>query len=285
METKNNKISPIDYTYNGKSLTFIKPMVMGIVNITPDSFYDGNKYSNTKDILLDIETKLREGADIIDIGAISSRPGADDLNETEEWLRLSEVLKEVRKSFPNIFISVDTFRSSIALKSADLGADIINDISGGSFDTEMFATISKLQIPYVLMHIQGTPQTMQTNPNYKNVVDEVNVFFKNAIEKLKQLNFNKIILDPGFGFGKNTEHNFTLLKNLSEFSYLGFPILAGVSRKSMINKVIGTNPVTSLNGTTVLNTIALLNGAKILRVHDVKEAKQAIELAEFYKNN
>jgi len=284
METKNNKILPIDYTYNGKSLTFIKPLVMGIVNITPDSFYDGNKYNNTNDILRDIEAKIAEGADIIDIGAISSRPGASEISETDEWSRLESVIKEVRNKFPQTILSIDTFRSSIAQKSADLGADLINDISGGNMDSKMFATIAKLQIPYIIMHMQGTPQTMQTNPNYTNVNTEVHSFFQTAIQNLRSLNFHKIILDPGFGFGKNTEHNFTLLKNLNQIANFGFPVLVGISRKSMINKVINTNPVTSLNGTSVLNTIALINGAKILRVHDVKEAKQAIELVEFYKN-
>lgn len=272
----------MEYTCNGKTLTFIKPLIMAIVNITPDSFYDGGKYSNVNDVLRDVEEKIEHGADIIDIGAASSRPNAKAIGETEEWERLQQYLPEIRKKFPKTFISVDTFYASIAQKSADAGADIINDISGGNLDADMFDTIAKLNLPYVLMHMQGTPQTMQQNPSYTHVVNEIKDELFKKTEKLKALNFTKIILDPGFGFGKTIEHNYTLLKHLQEFS--AFPLLAGMSRKGMINKVIGTNPVTSLNGTTVLNTIALLNGASILRVHDVTEAKQAIELVRFYKS-
>lgn len=280
MKTKNSEIKSIDYSCNSKSLTFNKPLLMAIVNITPDSFYDGGKYSNVNDVLRDIEEKINQGADIIDIGAASSRPDAKVISETEEWNRLNEYLPEIRKNFQDIFISIDTFNSSVAKKSADLGADIINDISGGNFDGKMFETIAELNLPYILMHIQGTPQTMQKNPFYNNVVNDIKNELSEKITRLKNLNFEKIILDVGFGFGKTTEHNYLLLKHLNEFN--SYPILAGLSRKSMINKVIETNPVTSLNGTTVLNTIALLNGASILRVHDVSEAKQAIELVNFY---
>jgi dihydropteroate synthase len=285
MNNKSSEIKPIDYTCNGKTLTFIKPLVMAIVNITPDSFYDGNKYSGVNDILRDTEEKIRQGADIIDVGAASSRPGATEIAEEEEWSRLKNILPELRKTFPGIFISVDTYRSSIAKKSAGLGADIINDISGGNLDKAMFETVAALQIPYVLMHMQGRPETMQKKPDYNDVVNEVYAEFGTRISAFRKLGFNKIILDPGFGFGKNVEHNFALLKQLGELKQAGFPILAGISRKSMINRVIGTNPVTALNGTTVLNTIALLNGCNILRVHDVIEAKQAIELVEFYKKS
>ncbi|MCW3078166.1 MAG: Dihydropteroate synthase [Bacteroidetes bacterium] len=285
MSFKNNEIKPIDYSCNGKTLTFSKPMVMAIINITPDSFYDGGKYGHVNDVLADVAQKIKNGADIIDIGAASSRPGAVEINEHEEWDRLQPALVAIRKEFPDVFISVDTYRSSVAEKSADSGMDIINDISGGNFDENMFQTVSYLQLPYILMHIQGVPQNMQVNPHYTHVAKEVRNDFEAKISQLKNLDFNKIIIDPGFGFGKNVEHNFTLLKELETFINLGFPLLAGFSRKSMINKIIKTNPVTSLNGTTVLNTIALMNGAKILRVHDVTEAKQAIELVEFYKNN
>ncbi len=271
----------MEYTCNGKTLTFIKPLVMAIINITPDSFYDGGKYSNVNDVLRDIEEKINQGAHIIDIGAASSRPNAKLITEHEEWQRLEQYLPEIRKKFPDIFLSVDTFSAAIAQKSADAGADIINDISGGSMDTKMFSTVAKLDLPYVLMHMQGTPQTMQQNPVYADVVKNVHDELSQKTEKLLALDFKKIIVDVGFGFGKTQEHNYLLLKNLQRFNK--YPILAGFSRKSMINKVIGTNPVTSLNGTTVLNTIALLNGASILRVHDVTEAKQAIELVEFYK--
>jgi len=280
MKTKSSEIKSIEYSCNSKSLTFNKPLLMAIVNITPDSFYDGGKYSNVNDVLRDIEEKINQGADIIDIGAASSRPDAKVISETEEWNRLNEYLPEIRKNFQDIFISIDTFNSSVAKKSADSGADIINDISGGNFDGKMFETIAELNLPYILMHIQGTPQTMQKNPLYNDVVNDIKNELSEKITRLKNLNFEKIILDVGFGFGKTTEHNYLLLKHLNEFNI--YPILAGLSRKSMINKVIGTNPVTSLNGTTVLNTIALLNGASILRVHDVSEAKQAIELVNYY---
>lgn len=255
---------------------------MAIVNITPDSFYDGGKYSNVNDILQDVEEKINQGADIIDIGAASSRPGAKTISAEEEWQRLENYLPAIRNRFPDIFISIDTFYASIAKKSADHGADIVNDISGGDMDPAMFETVTKLNLPYVLMHMQGTPQTMQQAPVYGDVVAEVKDALSKKLEKLSALDFKKIIIDVGFGFGKTQEHNYKLLKNLHQFN--DYPILAGFSRKSMVNKIIGTNPVTSLNGTTVLNTIALLNGASILRVHDVTEAKQAINLVQFYKN-
>ena len=283
MSTKIKENIPNEYQINAKKLLFEKPLVMAIVNLTPDSFYDGGKYSEVSDVLRDAEEKISQGADIIDIGAASSRPSAKEIEEKEEWERLEPVLKELRKKFPQIFISVDTYRSSIAKRAAELGADIVNDISGGNLDKEMFAVISKLDVAYILMHMQGTPQTMQQNPEYGDVVYEVKRELEGKVEYLMQLNFEKIILDVGFGFGKTTEHNYQLLKQLPQFSEFGLPVLAGVSRKSMINKIIHTNPVTALNGTTVLNTIALLNGAQILRVHDVTEAKQAIELVEFYQ--
>ena len=279
---KENILKP--YQINAKKLLFTKPLIMAIVNLTPDSFYDGGKYSDINDVIRDAEEKIKQGADIIDIGAASSRPNAKEIDETKEWTRLEPVLTGLRKKFPQIFISIDTYRSGIAKKAADLGADIINDISGGNLDVKMFDVISKLEIAYVLMHMQGTPQTMQKNPEYGDVVFEVKNELEQKIKRLTELNFKNIIVDVGFGFGKTTEHNYQLLKQLPQFSELGFPILAGVSRKSMINKVIHTNPVTALNGTTVLNTIALLNGASILRVHDVTEAKQAIELIGFYQS-
>jgi dihydropteroate synthase len=284
MSTKISEIKPIEYSCNGKIITFNKPLIMGIVNITPDSFYDGGKYSTVKDVLQDVEEKIKQGADIIDIGAVSTRPNAIELGETEEWSRLKENLQEIRNKFPHTLLSVDTYRANIAKQSAELGADLINDIGGGNLDKNMFTTVAKLDLPYILMHIQGTPQTMQINPQYQNVVNEIKNEFAQKIEELSKLNFKKLILDPGFGFGKTLENNYTLLKGIVQLKDLGFPILAGVSRKAMINKVIGTNPVTALNGTSVVNTIALLNGANILRVHDVNEAKQAIELTEFYKN-
>lgn len=284
MSIKSNEIKPIAYFCNGKIITFSQPLIMAIVNLTPDSFYDGGKFDSVNDVIRDVEEKICLGADIIDIGAASSRPNAAEISEVEEWNRLRGVLEALRKHFPDIIISVDTYRSTVATKSADLGANIINDISGGNLDAKMFETVAHLDLPYVLMHMTGTPQTMQQNPPMQNAADEVKDEFVKKIKKLLGLGFSKIILDPGFGFGKSVENNYQLLKSLQNYSDLGFPVLAGVSRKSMINKVIGTNPVTALNGTTVLNTIALLNGATILRVHDVTEARQAIRLVSFYKN-
>ena len=284
MNTKINEKKTIEYSCNGKIIKFNKPLIMSIVNITPDSFYDGGKYDSESDVLKDVEDKINSGANIIDIGASSTRPNSDEITEKEEWQRLKGVLISVRANFPDILLSVDTYRASVAKKSADHGIDIINDISGGNLDSLMFKTVADLNIPYILMHIQGSPKTMQNNPKYLNVVDEVKKDFESKITQLINLGFNKIILDPGFGFGKSLENNYQLLKSLNVFSSFNYPLLAGVSRKSMINHVIGTNPVTALNGTTVLNTIALQNGASILRVHDAFEAKQAIELVEFYKS-
>lgn len=272
------------YQANGKTINFEQPKVMAIVNLTPDSFYDGGKYDTERDILADIEQKIKAGADMIDIGAASSRPGATEISEEDEWKRLEDPLKAIRKQFASIPISIDTYRSQIARNCADNGADIINDISGGNKDPNMFKTIAKLDLPYVLMHMKGTPKTMQQNPIYNNVVAEVKEEFSLKIAQLESLNFKKIILDVGFGFGKNLEHNYKLLKELKTFSSFNYPILVGISRKSMINQVIHTSSVTSLNGTSVIHTIALLNGAQVLRVHDVMEAKQAIELVQFYKN-
>lgn len=284
MNTKINEKKTIEYSCNGKIIKFNKPLIMSIVNITPDSFYDGGKYDSESDVLKDVEDKINSGANIIDIGASSTRPNSDEITEKEEWQRLKGVLISVRANFPDILLSVDTYRASVAKKSAEHGIDIINDISGGNLDSLMFETVADLNIPYILMHIQGSPKTMQNNPKYLNVVDEVKKDFESKITQLINLGFNKIILDPGFGFGKSLENNYQLLKSLNVFSSFNYPLLAGVSRKSMINHVIGTNPVTALNGTTVLNTIALQNGASILRVHDAFEAKQAIELVEFYKS-
>lgn len=256
---------------------------MGIVNLTPDSFFDGGRHHGLQDIIGDAAGKIKQGASIIDLGAVSTRPGAHDVSEAEEMQRLLEPLKALRKEFPGILISVDTYRSAVAEACILAGADLINDISGGVLDEKIFAVVAKYQVPYILMHMQGTPQTMQLAPHYGDVVKEVKAFFETQVKKLKALGFDQVILDPGFGFGKNVEHNFQLLKSLPEFSSLGFPVLAGLSRKSMINKVLRTKPESALNGTSVLNTIALLNGAGILRVHDVKEARQCIELVEEYR--
>ncbi len=271
------------YLTNGKQLSFEKAQVMAIINITPDSFYDGGKFSSVTDIIKDAEMKIHEGATIIDIGAASSRSKAPSVSVKDEIFRLREPLTKLRKEFPKMLISIDTYLSEVAEFAIDLGADIINDISGGELDSKMIDVVAKHQIAYVLMHMQGTPQNMQLNPTYENVVKELGDFYKSKIADCQSKGFEKLIIDVGFGFGKTLEHNYELLKHLHEFTEFGFPILAGLSRKSMINKVIHTSPVTALNGTTVLNTIALQNGANILRVHDVKEAKQAVDLFEFYK--
>jgi len=259
------------------------PLIMGILNVTPDSFFDGGKYTNEDQWLVQAKKMIDEGIDIIDIGAYSTQPGASHVSESEEMERLIKVIKSVRKQFPEILISADTFRASIAEKAIDAGANIINDISGGTMDDTMFSTIAKLKVPYILMHILGTPQTMQQHPNYKNVTEEVVSFFNRKLMKLKELGVSKIILDPGFGFGKTVEHNFQLLKNFKKINSFGFPLLAGFSRKSMINKLLNIKAGDALNGTTVLNTIALEKGAKILRVHDVKEAKEAVKIIEYLK--
>jgi dihydropteroate synthase len=270
------------YLTNGKQLSFNKPQVMAIINLTPDSFYDGGKFSSVTDVLKDADEKIRQGATIIDIGAASSKPNAKLVSAKDEMVRFKEPLIKLRKEFPHIIISVDTYLAEVADMAISLGADIINDISGGTLDDKMIDLVAKNDIPYIMMHMQGTPQTMQQNPTYNNVVTEINLFFESAINTCKSKGFDKLILDVGFGFGKTLEHNFQLLKHMQEFKHNGFPLLVGLSRKSMVNKVIHTNPNTALNGTTVLNTLALNNGASILRVHDVKEAKQAIDLWSFY---
>lgn len=270
------------FSFLGKTHQLQLPLVMGILNLTSDSFFDGNNYNTEKKIITQVEKMITEGAGIIDVGAQSSRPGAKIQVEEDELERLLPALKIIVKNFPSTLISVDTFRAAIAQQAVDCGATIINDISGGTMDTKMFSTIAHLKVPYVLMHIQGTPTTMQLNPTYQNVVEEVNLFFKKQIETLNNLGVKQLILDPGFGFGKTLEHNFDLLKNFSTFKTYGYPLLAGLSRKSMINKVINTKPEEALNGTSVLNTIALLNGAAMLRVHDVKQAVETIKLTQAY---
>lgn len=254
------------------------PKVMGILNITPDSFYDGGKYKNTSDILQQTEKMLQEGATFIDVGAYSSRPGAQHISEEEELQRIAPVIELLIKEFPEIIISVDTFRAKIAIETINSGAAIINDISGGNMDKNMFNTVANLQVPYILMHMLGTPQNIQQNPTYENVVIDIAKYFSEKIFKLHQLKLNDIIIDVGFGFGKTIAHNFEILKNLSYFKNLEAPILAGISRKSMLYKTLDITAKEALNATTSANTIALLNGANILRVHDVKEAMEAVKI-------
>ena len=272
------------YLTNGKQLSFEKAQVMAIVNITPDSFYDGGKFSSVSDIIKDVERKIKEGATIIDVGAVSSKPNGNDVSVKDELVRLKQPLILIRKEFPNIILSVDTYLASVAEFAIEMGADMINDISGGELDKEMIEVIAKHQIAYIMMHMQGTPQNMQHNPVYDHVANDVFEFLKQKTDAFQKRGVEKLIIDVGFGFGKTVEHNYQLLKDFKKFDSLNYPILVGLSRKSMINKIIHTTPETALTGTIVLNTIALQNGAKILRVHDVKEAKQAIDLFEYYKS-
>lgn len=262
-----------------RDVDFSRPMVMGILNVTPDSFYDGGKYLSEVRIIERIHRIVEEGADIIDIGAYSTRPGAAFVDEKEEIGRLSLAVELVRKYYPRMFVSIDTFRAKVAEEiTTCLGVVMVNDISGGTMDDGMFDYVAKAGIPYVLMHIQGTPQTMQRNPVYGNVVAEVRDFFVERIARLNALGFDNIVLDPGFGFGKTLEHNYELMNGMDSYSDLGYPLLAGISRKSMIYKLLGGTPNDALNGTTVLNTISLMKGADILRVHDVKEAVEAVRI-------
>lgn len=263
----------------GELTDLSEPVVMGILNITPDSFFDGGRYETERSITERCERIISEGGKIIDIGAYSSRPGADDVPEKEEWRRVENALKLIRKEFPDVWLSLDTFRSGIAKRAVEgYGVDIINDIYGGNADDKMFETVGELKVPYILMHIQGTPKTMQNAPRYNDVVADISLFFSQKVNELHSYGVNDIILDPGFGFGKSVEHNYELLSRLKEFGLHELPLCVGLSRKSMIYKVLGAAPEDSLNGTTVLNTIALLNGANILRVHDVKEAVESVKL-------
>ncbi|CAN5502167.1 dihydropteroate synthase [soil metagenome] len=266
----------------GRQLNLDSPVIMGILNITPDSFFDGGKFTEETAIRTRVGEMVSQGATIIDIGAASSRPGAEIIAQEEELKRLIPAVELVANEFPEIFISVDTYRAGVAKEAILVGAHIINDISAGDLDPEMFKTVSELGVPYLMMHMQGTPLTMQKDPVYGNVVIEVMDYFAHKVKKLRTLGVNDIIVDPGFGFGKTVDHNFSLLAGLDQFSIFGCPILVGLSRKSMINKVLKISAKDALNGTTSLNTIALMKGAQILRVHDVKEAKEVIDLYEAY---
>ena len=262
-------------------LELTRPLIMGIINVTPDSFFDGGKYNSTETALAHALEMVNEGAKIIDIGAVSTRPGAERISAEVEWGRLEKIIPLLKEKLPQTIFSVDTYHSVIAKKAVDAGVHFVNDISGGTMDDKMFGTIAELNVPYVLMHIQGTPETMQENPTYGNVVDEVKFYFERNIEKLNALGVKNIILDPGFGFGKTVEHNYQLLNALDEFVKIGFPVLAGLSRKSMVTRFFGVGKNETLNGTTILNTIALQKGAKILRVHDVKEAVECIRIHSY----
>jgi len=263
---------------NGQLIDLSTPKVMGILNVTPDSFFDGGKYNSDEHLLKQAEKMLTEGATFIDIGAYSSRPKAKHISESEELKRSLNAINLIRDHFPKTLISVDTFRSEVAQKSIDAGACMINDISGGCLDAKMFKIIAKNKVPYILMHMLGTPQNMQSNPQYKDIIYDLRLYFSEKIAELKALGINDIILDVGFGFGKTIEHNYTLLQHLDLFKCFDLPILAGISRKSMLYKVLNSSANEALNATTVANTIALQKGAKILRVHDVKEAIETINI-------
>ena len=269
---------------NGKLIDLSSPKVMGVLNITPDSFFDGGKYKNETAIISQVKKMLGEGATFIDVGAYSSRPGAKHISVKEELERILPVIKLLINEFPDILISIDTFRSEVAKSCINSGACIVNDISGGAMDTSMFNTVAELQVPYIIMHMQGIPQNMQKNPIYKNVVKDVLYYFSKKIKELRSLGMNDIIADPGFGFGKTTEHNYKLLNNLDLFKNLEIPTLVGLSRKSMLYKPLKLTAEKALNATTSANTIALLNGANILRVHDVKEAKEVVTLYQTMQN-
>lgn len=262
----------------GHLIDISSPKIMGILNVTPDSFFDGGRYKNDTSILSQIEKMLNDGATFIDIGAYSSRPGADFVNETEELNRIVPVVDLILKHFPETLLSIDTFRGKVAKATIDAGAALINDISGGSLDKLMFETIGKLQVPYIMMHMRGTPQTMQQQTHYKDLIKEVIFYFSERIADARAHHIHDIVIDPGFGFAKTLEQNFELLNQLELLNILELPMLVGVSRKSMIYKTLDCTPQEALNGTTSINTIALLKGANILRVHDVKEAKECITL-------
>lgn len=278
----------IPYTLDlrGKGFKLSQPKVMGILNVTPDSFYTESRKQTDYEIETRIRQMMEEGADILDIGAYSSRPFADDVSPEKEMQRLRQGLSILRKLYPEAIVSVDTFRADVARMCVEeYGVQIVNDISGGRLDPEMFKTVAQLGVPYILTHMKGTPQTMQKAPYYEDVMKEVCSFFQSNIRELQDAGVKDIILDPGFGFGKTVEHNYQILHNLDELHMFHLPLLAGFSRKSMIWKVLNITPEEALNGTTVLNTISLLKGTHILRVHDVKECVEVIKLTQALKNN
>ncbi|MFO7744686.1 MAG: dihydropteroate synthase [Psychroflexus sp.] len=269
----------------GQLLDLSLPKVMGVLNLTPDSFYDGGKFKNEKEALLQVEKNIQDGMDILDIGAYSSRPGADDISENEELQRLSSVLKQVKNEFPNLIISIDTFRSKVAKESLDQGAHIINDISAGNLDNKMLDLIAEYQVPYIMMHMRGTPKTMKELTDYNDLVKDVVFYFSERIAEARKKGINDLIIDPGFGFAKNITQNFKLLNHLEVLKNIDVPILTGLSRKSMIYKSLLIEADQALNGTTALNMAALMNGSSILRVHDVLEAKQCVILYQKLKEN
>jgi len=267
----------------GQLVALTEPKIMGILNVTPDSFYDGGRYNDEKAVLEKVEQMFVEGAIFIDIGGYSSRPGAPDVTEKEELERVLPAVRSIARNFPSLFISIDTFRSNVAKAAIENGASLVNDISGGALDDRMFQTIAALRVPYIVMHMKGNPQNMMSNAHYDDLAGEVLKYFDEKVHQLREYGIKDVIIDPGFGFAKTRQHNFELLQQLDLLRMVGKPILAGLSRKSMIWKTLGIDPEDALNGTTVLNTIALLKGVDILRVHDVKEARQAVRLLEAFQ--
>ena len=264
---------------NGRLLDLSTPQVMGILNVTPDSFYADSRMQTEAQIATRVEQMLEEGADMIDIGAYSSRPGAADVSVQEEMERLRAGLSIVRRMYPDAIVSVDTFRAAVACMCVEeYGVVIVNDISGGEMDKDMFPTVARLGVPYVLMHMQGTPQNMQQQPHYDSLLGDIFRYFARKVQQLRDLGAKDIVLDPGFGFGKTLEHNYELLAHLEDFRVFGLPLLVGVSRKSMVYNLLGTIPAEALNGTTAVNTVCLMKGADILRVHDVRQAVEVIKI-------
>jgi dihydropteroate synthase len=270
---------------NGRLLDLSQPVVMGIINVTPDSFFDGGKYKTEKKVVKRAEEILEQGGAVIDIGALTTKPGSEGISTKDEIERLLPAVKAVKKEFPNAFISIDTYRSWVALKVIEeCGPCMVNDVSGGNFDDHMFDTIGKLGVPYVLMHMQGTPLKMQQNPEYDDIIRDISMFFTEQVKKLTKAGVKDAIIDPGFGFGKNLEHNYELLNRLDSFKVFQLPLMVGVSRKSMICKLLNVKPEGALNGTSVVNTLALMGGADILRVHDVSEAVEAVRILNMVRS-
>ena len=263
---------------NGRLIELNEPKIMGILNITPDSFYDGGSNQSFELISQKVKQHLTDGADILDIGGYSTKPGAEMVSEQEEIDRTVPVIEKILTLYPELIISIDTFRGNVAREAIKAGASIINDVSGWELDENMFEAIKELNVPYILMHMKGTPQTMQNNPQYEDVTSEVNEYFSRKIAQLSEAKINDIILDPGFGFAKTLEQNYELFSKMEALGFEGFPLLVGISRKSMIYNLFETTPQEALNGTSVLNMVALQKGAKILRVHDVKEAKETLQI-------
>lgn len=275
------EFNPQYINVNGKLMDFSSPKVMGILNVTPDSFFAQSRKQTSKEIIERVKQIIDEGASIVDLGAYSSRPNADDVSPKEEMNRLRIALEIIRNEFSDIVVSIDTFRADVARMCVEeYNADIINDIAAGEMDKEMFPTIASLGVPYIIMHMKGTPQNMQDTPKYDNELKEVLYYFSEKVQKLRDLGVKDIIIDPGFGFPKTIEHNYELLNHMEEFQIFDLPILVGVSRKSMIYNLLGTTPQEALNGTTVIDTIALMKGANILRVHDVRQAVENVRIFE-----